>query len=432
VVRHPGRIRSMVAQPTFTGPMRTDILTLPWHLALQEWPDEVLVALPRGISRHIVRFVQMGDDIAAVKETTLEMANREFAMLRELRKRDVPTVKPIAVVTDRVDDNGEPLPTALVTKHLRFSMPYRAVFSQTLRPDTATRFVDAMAVLLVRLHLIGFVWGDVSLSNVLFRRDAGSFAAYLVDAETGELFDGELSAGNRANDIEVARVNIAGELLDLQAGGRLDPSIDPVELANKFVASYEALWSELTEWQTIESTETWRIAERVERLNALGFDLGEISLKTDLPGSEVRIKPKVVDAGHHARRLMRLTGIDAEENQARRLLNAMDEYIARKSAGKSFDESRLAHEWLTTEFEPIIESVPEELRGKLDPPQIFHEVLEHKWYLAKARGADVGLAEAAELYFADVLQHRRDEEVIVAPPTVTIALPVITDWRDLV
>ena len=198
------------------------------------------------------------------------------------------------------------------------------------------------------------------------------------------------------------------------------------------MASYEALWSELTEWQTIESTETWRIAERVERLNALGFDLGEISLKTDLPGSEVRIKPKVVDAGHHARRLMRLTGIDAEENQARRLLNAMDEYIARKSAGKSFDESRLAHEWLTTEFEPIIESVPEELRGKLDPPQIFHEVLEHKWYLAKARGADVGLVEAAELYFADVLQHRRDEEVIVAPPTVTIALPVITDWRDLV
>ncbi|MEY4312985.1 MAG: hypothetical protein RLZZ319_494 [Actinomycetota bacterium] len=422
----------MAANPTFTGPLRTDILTLPWSLPLEEWPEDVLVALPRGISRHVVRFVQMGDDIAAVKETTLEIANREFEMLRTLRKLDVPTVKPIAVVTDRIADDGEPLPATLVTKHLRFSMPYRAVFSQTLRPDTATRFVHAMAVLLVRLHLIGFIWGDVSLSNVLFRRDAGSFAAYLVDAETGELINGELSPGQRANDIEVARINIAGELLDLQAGGRLDASIDPVELANKFVSSYEALWAELTEWQTIESTETWRIAERVERLNELGFDLGEISLQTDLPGSAVRIKPKVVDAGHHARRLIRLTGIDAEENQARRLLNAMDEFIARKAAGKPFDESRLAHEWLTAEFEPIIESVPEELRGKLDPPQIFHEVLEHKWYLAKARGSDVSLAEAAELYFADVLQHRRDEEVIVSPPTVTIALPVITDWRDLV
>ena len=44
-------------------------------------------------------------------------------------------------------------------------------------------------MLLVRLHLVGFWWGDVSLSNTLFRRDAGAFAAYLVDAETGELHD---------------------------------------------------------------------------------------------------------------------------------------------------------------------------------------------------------------------------------------------------
>ena len=420
----------MAALPTFTGPLRTDILTLPWNIPLEEWPEDVLVALPRGISRHIVRFVQMGDDIAAVKETTLEMAQREFEMLRKLRKLDIPTVKPIAVVTDRVDDNGEPLPAVLVTKHLRFSMPYRAVFSQTLRPDTATRFIDAMAVLMVRLHLSGFYWGDVSLSNVLFRRDAGSFAAYLVDAETGELIPGDLSAGQRANDIEVARVNVAGELLDLQAGGRLDASIDPVEQANKFVTSYETLWAELTSWQEMDTTETWKIAERIERLNEMGFDIEEISLKTDLPGSAVRVRPKVVDAGHHSRRLIRLTGIDAEENQARRLLNALDEFAARKS--QSFDEARAAHEWLITEFEPVIEAVPEDLRGKLDPPQIFHEVLEHKWYLARQRGKDVPLSEAATAYFTDILSHRRDEEVIVSPPTTTISLPVISDWRDLV
>ncbi len=44
----------------------------------------------------------------------------------------------------------------------------------------------SLAVLLVRLHVVGFYWGDVSLSNTLFRRDAETFAAYLVDAETGE------------------------------------------------------------------------------------------------------------------------------------------------------------------------------------------------------------------------------------------------------
>ena len=37
-------------------------------------------------------------------------------------------------------------------------------------------------MLLVRLHLVGFYWGDVSLSNTLFRRDADAYAAYVVDA----------------------------------------------------------------------------------------------------------------------------------------------------------------------------------------------------------------------------------------------------------
>ena len=69
------------------------------------------------------------------------------------------------------------------------------------------------------------------LSNTLFRRDAGSFAAYLVDAETGELHT-TLSAGQREYDLDLARTNIAGELLDLEAGGLLHPSIDPVDIAD--------------------------------------------------------------------------------------------------------------------------------------------------------------------------------------------------------
>ncbi|MGL1604084.1 hypothetical protein ACSTI6_23390, partial [Vibrio parahaemolyticus] len=88
-------------------------------------------------------------------------------------------------------------------------------------PHTATRLVDALAVLLVRLHNVGFYWSDVSLSNTLFRRDAGEFAAYLVDAETGELQGNRLTAGQRAHDLDIARINIAGEIMDLEAGGRL-------------------------------------------------------------------------------------------------------------------------------------------------------------------------------------------------------------------
>jgi hypothetical protein len=222
------------------------LLDLPWNLPLELWPDETIASLPKGISRHLVRFVHLGGYVVAVKETSAELAKREYELLRTLQRLDIPCVEPVAVVTDRVSDDGEVLAPALVTRHLRFSLPYRALYSQALRPDTATRLVDALAVLLARLHVVGFFWGDVSLSNTLFRRDAGSFAAYLVDAETGKLYDGGLSNGQRENDLEIGRVNIAGELLDLQAGGRLDEDIDPVAVADGIVAAYRSLWTELT------------------------------------------------------------------------------------------------------------------------------------------------------------------------------------------
>ena len=163
------------------------LLDLPWDVPLEEWPKELLAALPRGISRHVVRFVRLSGRVLAVKEIKAELALREYNMLRMLQRLDQPCVVPLGVVKGRLDADGRPLDACLITAHLQFSLPYRALYSQTLRPDTAARLIDALAVLLVRLHLCGFWWGDVSLSNTLFRRDAGAFAAYLVDAETGEL-----------------------------------------------------------------------------------------------------------------------------------------------------------------------------------------------------------------------------------------------------
>ncbi len=74
---------------------------------------------------------------------------------------------------------------------------------------------NALALLLVRLHLLGFWWGDCSLSNTLFRRDADQFAAYLVDAETGE-FQTRLTDGQREHDLEISLFNVAAELEDLK------------------------------------------------------------------------------------------------------------------------------------------------------------------------------------------------------------------------
>ncbi len=414
------------------------LLDLPWNLPLELWPADVIAALPKGISRHLVRFAHLSGYVIAVKETSADLARREYDLLRTLQRMDIPCVEPVAVITDRADDVGEELAPALVTRHLKFSLPYRALYSQSLRPDTATRLVDALALLLTRLHVAGFFWGDVSLSNTLFRRDAGAFAAYLVDAETGKLYDGGLSNGQRENDLEIGRVNIAGELLDLQAGGRLDDEVDPVAVADGIVSAYRNLWTELTVAESFPQSERWRINQRVERLNDLGFDIGELSIGQDETGTQVRIQPKVVDAGHHSRRLLRLTGLDAGENQARRLLNDLDAYRATGDR-KDLDEEMVAHDWLVRVFEPVIRSIPKDLKGKLEPAEVFHQLLDHRWYMSQNEKRNVPLAEALTSYIDDVLRHRRDEVTVVGPPTgsITAAIDVVDetddeDWRSKV
>jgi hypothetical protein len=395
------------------------LLDLPWSTALEDWPADQLVALPRGISRHVVRFVRITSKVYAIKEVPYRLAQREFELLRRLERRDVPAVEAVGVITGRETPDGESLETALITRHLQFSLPYRALFSQTLRPVTANRLLDALAVLLVRLHLTGFSWGDCSLSNTLFRRDAGAFAAYLVDAETGEMHP-RLSEGQRRYDVDLAGTNIAGELMDLQSGGLLEESIDPIDTGLDIAGRYIGLWDEITGPSVFGAGERYRFEQRLRRLNELGFDVAEVHMTAEQGGSRVVLTPKVVDAGHHARRMLRLTGLDVQENQARRLLNDIDTYRAVLGAPEE-DEEIVAHRWLNEVFEPVVRSVPRDLRRKLEPAEIFHEVLEHRWYLSEAAGRDIGLGTAAQSYIDNVLAHKPDEKAVlgrrIGPPS---------------
>ncbi len=385
-----------------------NLIRLPWNVPLEDWPTHTLVALPRGISRHVVRFIQVGDDILAAKEVLEEVAVHEYRLLTELRRLDVPSVEPVGVVLGREDDAGAPLDPILLTRHLPFSLPYRALFYSGVKLDTVNRLLDAMVALVARLHLMGFYWGDISLSNILFRRDAGEFAAYLVDAETGEIHD-ELTKGQRAHDLQIARVNLFGEFSDLEAGDMLDSSLDPQWLVDTIEERYANLWSELTDAEEFSETELYRLEGRVRRLNALGFDVAEIDVTTSDDGRTIRMQPKVVEAGHHARRLMRLTGLDAEEHQARRLLNDMDTYRTRLPARMS--ESVVAHKWLMDVFEPAVARIPEHLEGKRDPAQFFHELLDYRWYQSQREHREVSITDAATGYIADVLATLPDEHM---------------------
>ena len=390
------------------------LLDLPWDIPLEEWPSSLLAALPRGISRHVVRFVNLSGRVLAVKEIGETVAHHEYDTLRALSRLDAPSVDPVAVITGRVGADGEELNAVLITEHLQFSLPYRALFSLSMREDTASRLIDALALLLVRLHLIGFYWGDVSLSNTLFRRDAGEFAAYLVDAETGELHP-KLTHGQREYDVDLARTNIIGELMDLQAGGYFPLESDPIDVGDRIRTQYDLLWNEVTAEESLPNQQRqYLVSERIRRLNELGFDVAELRMASDDTGEHLVIQPKVVDAGHHNRKFMRLTGMDVGEHQARRLLGDIDAWRATHDM-QDVPLEEAAHDWLTDVFAPIVRAIPRELAGKLEPAQLYHEYLEHRWYMAQQAGHDIPREEALASYITNILQSKRDEAVLLEP-----------------
>ncbi|HET7173596.1 MAG TPA: DUF4032 domain-containing protein [Nocardioidaceae bacterium] len=186
-------------------------------------------------------------------------------------------------------------------------------------------------------------------------------------------------------------------MLDLRAGGLLGSETDAHSLVDELSSRYDALWRELTGAEDFGTDEMWRIQQRIERLNALGFDVAELDIVTDWDGATVRIQPRVVEAGHHRRVLQSLTGLDVEESQARRLLNDLNAYRAAHDL-QGEDPAVVAHRWLTEVFEPVIALVPPARRGELEPAEVFHEILEHRWYLSERAGHEVEISETARDY----------------------------------
>jgi tRNA A-37 threonylcarbamoyl transferase component Bud32 len=390
-----------------------DFLDLPWDEPLEGWQSERLVKLIRGISRHVVRFVEYDGALYALKELPERPARREWTLLRRLESQGLPVVEAVGIVTDRGDD----LDAVLITRHLEFSLPYRALFSGRGIPDLRTHLLNALVELLARLHLRGFFWGDCSLSNALFRRDAGALTAYLVDAETGELH-GALSDGQRAYDLDIAQVNIVGELLDVDAEVGLPADLDPDETGEEIVRRYRALWDEVTREETFGADERFKIEERLQRLNELGFDVEELQLDATPGGYRLRLDPLVVEPGHHRHRLLRLTGLDAQERQAQRMLNDLARFreALERREKRTLPESVVASRWRDEVFEPAIAAVPAELQGRLPAAEIFHQVLEHRWFLSERAKKDVGIDQAVRSYIASELPRRPPERVVIAPP----------------
>ena len=384
-VAHPGR-HAVVAE-------------FPFEQALADWE------LPNihpvlGLHRHEVKLLEYRDLSYVVKELPDHLALREYRLLREIDEAGLPTVEAVAAVTGRPSGEG-----LIITRHLDYSLPYRSLLmGRGLRiPYLGDRLLDALVVLLVRIHLAGFFWGDCSLSNTLFRRDAGALQAYIIDVETAERHS-ELTQGQRELDLMIATDNVAGGLLDLQAAGRLADGIDPIAVALAIEDRYQALLGELTGETSVPRHDMRTVRERLDRLHQLGFDVEEMEFVTDDDTSSIRIVPKVVEHGYHAERLTSLTGLVAGENQARRMLEDIHQFGAelQRRTGRSFPDNIVAVRWLDQRFEPTIAAIPDELLNRLEAAEIFHQLLEHQWYMAEQApdGTAVSLNEAIVSYLA--------------------------------
>ena len=398
------------------GEVIATLSQLPWDKPLEEWPEDEVLTQMRGISRHVARLIRSNpkkpnSEVFAVKETVPEFANREYDLLRELNNRNAPSVEPVAVVEGRQDANGNELPAALVTKYLPYSLPYRVILSGETTPADIYNMANALALLLTRMHLLGFWWGDCSLSNTLFRRDANDFAAYLVDAETGE-FHKVLSDGQREHDLELAHFNVAAELEDLAVAGVLSKEINPVRASDGVIRRYRRLWKMLKEPQILDAADRQAVERAMRSLQDLGFAVEEVEVTTAGDKGSIRFQPKLVAARYHANRLEELMGLQAEELQAKRLLASYDRYKAREFP-PSTPHAIVVKQWLSDVFRRVVNQVPDNLKGRVEPAQLFHEVLENRWYLGEKLGRDVGLDFATQDYIEKVLPYRMDSGVII-------------------
>lgn len=378
-----------------------DFLDLPWDQPLAAWQVPNLIDLPRGISRHEVRFVQYPEGIYAVKELPTRSARQDYTVLRALEGFGAPAVRPVGLVEDRCLDGTAEEAAALITAYEPFSFSYRELLAGPGFGPRRNQMLDAFAGLLVQLHLAGTYWGDCSLSNTLYRFDAGAIDTIMVDAETAFVVEGStLTDGQRDEDLEIMIVNVAGGMADIAAEHGHDIDDADLSLGEDIAERYRGLWAELTRVEKIGPTERYRITERIGRINALGFDVEEVDLEpVDAAGSRLRVKVRVGGRSFHATRLRDLTGVEALENQARQILADLNYFQCSQEPQSPTAKNVSAIRWRVQVLEPMLDRL-RRIDGLADPIQAYCDLLHHRYVASHLAGHDIGTEAALEDWLA--------------------------------
>ena len=370
------------------------LLELDWSRSIVEWDEERFVELPRGISRHEVRFLALEGATFALKELPARAAQRDYGGLRRLDELGGPAVRPVGLVVRRNVDPGSERAAVLATRYADYSFSYRELLAGSGFGDRREQLLDAFAFLLVELHLLGCFWGDCSLSNVLYRYDAGSIEALLVDAETAELHP-RLSDGQRLHDLAIMVDNVSGEMADIAASQGFDLERADLGLGEDIERRYQGLWREVAVQDTIPADRHYLITERIGRLNELGFEVEEVEVGPRPEGNSIRLRIKIADRNFHRNRLRELTGVDASENQARMVLADLRYHQSRQPTDRTESGKALATvRWRVEEFQPWLRRLGEHILPGADPVQAYCDLLHHRYMVSLEAGRDVG-TEAA-------------------------------------
>jgi len=380
-------------------PGHPDFADLPWQMPISQWGDHCqrIEEVTIGVSRHPAVFVNYSGVLYCLKELPVDVAEKEFNSLKMIANLKLPVVVPVGY---GVRAAPKPAYSVLITQFLENSIPYRSLFMSSGLQRYRESLLDAMAGLLVQLHLAGVYWGDCSLSNTLFRRDAGALQAYLVDAETSEVLAQTIPPYLRHQDLDIMENNVNGELDDLTLIMGLSGGLPSPDTGSFIKHRYQRLWEQVTREDVINNTERYRIQERIRILNTLGYSVGNIALIPTDGGNQLRFRLFVTDRNFHRNQLYTLTGLQAEEHQARAIMNEIQEVKAVLSSthNRSTPLSVAAHYWLENLYSPTVSILHDLIRHPADGPELYCQVLENKWFLSEQAKRDVGHQVAAEDY----------------------------------
>jgi hypothetical protein len=391
----------------------TLFMELPWNLPLKNWPGNCdrLEEAPRGVSRHPVVFINFDGALYALKELPAGIGKKEYDLLQQIEELRLPVVTPVGYLQLSSFTSEA---SVLITRYLDRSLPYRSLFMRSGLDRYREHFLDAMAGLLVQLHLAGVFWGDCSLSNTLFRQDAGTLQAYMVDGETAEVYPPRLPPALRYQDMVIMEENVDGELVELsgQAKANLLPTTSLRAAGSNIQQRYQRLWDEVTREEVISPEERYRVQERLRALNALGFSVSEVRIEASENAEKLRLRFMVTGRNFHRDQLLGLTGLEAEEMQARQMMNEIQELKATLSLqnNRSTPLGIAAYHWMENIYQPSMKSLRplmEQNLGKdsdLSSAELYCQVLEHKWYLSEQAHRDVGHQSSIEDYLRRFLK----------------------------